>query len=449
MRLPMLRGCSAPSRSARIMAALVSPREADALISYMARLAGADADRSFFQESRVAADGERIVEVVGTNRLADPAVKGMVLVLVDATQHHRRADELTRRATTDGMTGLANRHVFDDRLGEAKRAGRTGALAIIDVDSFKKINDAHGHTAGDAALIEIGRRLSDVRPDDQVMTVARIGGDEFAILLLDGTVADLEHIVEAAQDSIAEPIQFGDVEISVTASAGLARLKRGEDAVSAADTALYAAKGTRSGARIVFSKKLAKQRRGAGAQIESLRRENVKLAIEARTDSLTKLPNRRRFDEDVKALDDARPPYFAVICIDLDHFGEFNKSTGGQKSGDKALKGAAKVFGSAIRAEDIAYRRGGEEFVVLLDGASLDEAFNIAKRIYFDLAAAQLPHPGRERVTASLGVAAADPDWQRSVGEVFNAADAALREAKDGGRDRIVVEGSGSGVVKG
>ena len=178
------------------------------------------------------------------------------------------------------------------------------------------------------------------------------------------------------------------------------------------------------------------KQRQAGAQIESLRRQNVKLAQEARTDSLTKLPNRRRFDEDVKALDDARPPHFAVICIDLDHFGEFHESPGGQKSGDKALKGAAKVFASAIRAEDIAYRRGGEEFVVLLDGASLDEAFAVAKRIYFDLAASHLPHPGRDRVTASMGVAAADPDWQRSVGEVFNAADAALREAKDAGSDR-------------
>ena len=251
-----------------------------------------------------------------------------------------------------------------------------------------------------------------------------------------------------AQNLIAKPIRFGDVEIEVTASAGIARLKQGEDAYTAADTALYAAKGTRSGARMVFSKKLAKKRRGAGGQIEALRRQNVKLAIEARTDALTKLPNRRRFNEDVKALDDARPLHFAVICIDLDHFGEFNKSPGGQKSGDKALKGAAKVFASAIRAEDIAYRRGGEEFVVLLDGASLDEAFTIAKRIYFALAARGLSHPDRERVTASIGVAAADPDWQRSVGEVFNAADAALREAKDGGRDRIVVEGSASGVVQ-
>ena len=85
---------------------------------------------------------------------------------------------------------------------------------------------------------------------------------------------------------------------------------------------------------------------------------------------------------------------------------------------------------------------------MLLDGASIDEAFEVAKRICFALAARGLPHPDRERVTASIGVAAADPDWQRSVGEVFNAADAALREAKDGGRDRIVVEGSGSGVVK-
>ena len=108
------------------LAALVSPREADALISYLARLAGADPDRSFFQESRIAANGERIVEVVGTNRLADPEVNGMVLVLADVTQHHRRADELTRRATTDGLTGRPNRLVLHDRLREASGPGARG-----------------------------------------------------------------------------------------------------------------------------------------------------------------------------------------------------------------------------------------------------------------------------------------------------------------------------------
>jgi diguanylate cyclase (GGDEF)-like protein len=93
--------------------------------------------------------------------------------------------ELRLAASTDPLTGLPNRRAFEERLAhELARARRTDAsfaLVLADVDHFKQLNDRHGHAAGDEALIELGRLLqAEMRAID---TVARIGGDEFAILL--------------------------------------------------------------------------------------------------------------------------------------------------------------------------------------------------------------------------------------------------------------------------
>jgi diguanylate cyclase (GGDEF)-like protein len=130
-----------------------------------------------------------------------------------------------------------------------------------------------------------------------------------------------------------------------------------------------------------------------------------------------------------------------VIVIDIDHFGRFNHSDGGQDSGDMTLRLAAGAFAEAIREDDIVYRRGGEEFVVLLPDATLDEARQVAVRIAATLHRHGLPHPDQERVTASIGVAAFDPAAQVSSADVITAADTAMRRAKDEGRDRIVIAG--------
>ncbi len=89
------------------------------------------------------------------------------------------------RASTDGLTGLLNRRSFDERLGgevsRAIRHGRALALAIIDIDHFKRVNDRHGHLAGDAVLSDVARQLSALARDGDI--VARIGGEEFAWIM--------------------------------------------------------------------------------------------------------------------------------------------------------------------------------------------------------------------------------------------------------------------------
>lgn len=153
-------------------------------------------------------------------------------------------------ATRDDLTGLLNRREFDRVLeAEAIRAGSFGqplGLVTVDIDRFKTINDSRGHPAGDAVLREVARRLRGVVRS--VDLVARVGGDEFALILIQ---ADAQAARAAALEACAavgrEPVAAaGGPAVPVTASAGIAALpadaKGVVELVAAADQALYAAK---------------------------------------------------------------------------------------------------------------------------------------------------------------------------------------------------------------
>jgi diguanylate cyclase (GGDEF)-like protein len=141
--------------------------------------------------------------------------------------------QLAQGVLRDPHTGLPNRALFLDRLGHAlARAARTGstvAVVYCDLDRFRSVNDSFGHKVGDLVVSEVADRLVDrLRNDD---TVARIGGDEFAVLCedLDGVdaVADVTH---RAQEAFATPFTVGGVEVWVTASTGVATASGGGDA---------------------------------------------------------------------------------------------------------------------------------------------------------------------------------------------------------------------------
>lgn len=159
-------------------------------------------------------------------------------------------DALHRLATHDELTGLLNRRAFDQILGEerdrALRFGHPLALLLIDVDQFKSINDTHGHPAGDGVLREVARRLAaEVRSVDRV---ARFGGEEFALLLLQTDAAGAIQVARRICAAIESRPVFVSValQLNLTVSAGAAALPEHADTeaalVSAADRALYAAK---------------------------------------------------------------------------------------------------------------------------------------------------------------------------------------------------------------
>ncbi len=155
--------------------------------------------------------------------------------------------ELTRLALTDPLTGLANRRHFDDVLGaELSRAGRHGgavSLAIIDLDHFKAFNDRHGHPAGDAAPSAVGALLRGrVRGHD---TVARLGGEEFAVLMVGACGEAAWRTAERIRQAVGE-FAFGAGGSHLTASIGLATApgdgSTPAELVREADRALYRAK---------------------------------------------------------------------------------------------------------------------------------------------------------------------------------------------------------------
>ncbi|MGA0586288.1 diguanylate cyclase domain-containing protein [Dyella sp. KRB-257] len=166
----------------------------------------------------------------------------------------QRAEALVRhQATHDVLTGLPNRALFHERLNSAMRGARASdgrfALALLDIDGFKAVNDTHGHPAGDALLKAIAARLAgEVRQND---TVARLGGDEFALILEDiGDDATLLERCDQVGRLLAQPYPLqgcdGDFVANVSASIGIALragdAQRDEQLIQVADRALYQAK---------------------------------------------------------------------------------------------------------------------------------------------------------------------------------------------------------------
>jgi diguanylate cyclase (GGDEF)-like protein len=172
------------------------------------------------------------------------------IIRAQEDQRQRDADTIRHLAHHDELTGLPNRKLFADRLecavARARRAGHMAALMFIDLDRFKEVNDTLGHAAGDKVLRAAGKLLRDsLRTSD---TVARMGGDEFTIILED--VVDLDRVETVAKkirSAFAAPVVTEDgVDVFVTPSIGITLYPRDADSaealLNAADAAMYDAK---------------------------------------------------------------------------------------------------------------------------------------------------------------------------------------------------------------
>jgi diguanylate cyclase (GGDEF)-like protein len=171
----------------------------------------------------------------------------------------QREAELRHQAFHDGLTGLANRALFHDRVSHALllHARVRGSLAVLfcDLDDFKVVNDTLGHAAGDELLLRVAERMRGaLRPGD---TLARLGGDEFAVLLEDGGAPEV--VGRRILQSLELPFVLGDQPVAVRASVGLASVTADAptptaDALLAwADTAMYAAKRAGTGQLRAFA----------------------------------------------------------------------------------------------------------------------------------------------------------------------------------------------------
>ncbi len=202
----------------------------------------------------------RWIESVGTDLSDDPAVGGLVVNSRDVTERKALEEELAYRASHDPLTGLPSRPVLMDRLrrvmenGKGVREGRF-ALLFVDLDNFKVINDSLGHQAGDDLLVAVAERFRGLLQPG--WTIARTGGDEFAVLL--ERVAGAEEATRAADlliESLREPFTNLGGDFVVTCSVGIVLGTRGRGDPTAllrdADTAMYAAKGAGRDRRVIF-----------------------------------------------------------------------------------------------------------------------------------------------------------------------------------------------------
>ncbi|GID91894.1 EAL domain-containing protein [Amorphoplanes digitatis] len=196
----------------------------------------------------------RQVECAARDLRDDPTVAGLVLTIRDVTERRRLENDLAHQAFHDGLTGLANRMLFRDRLEQSfvrseQDAAKIGVL-FIDLDDFKGVNDTLGHAVGDQLLIAIGERITNAIGASNM--AARMGGDEFAILIEDATdPAAAEEVAERIVLALSEPVEVSDGlgGTHLLGGAGSVGVATSHEAASPtellrhADLALYLAKG--------------------------------------------------------------------------------------------------------------------------------------------------------------------------------------------------------------
>jgi diguanylate cyclase (GGDEF)-like protein/PAS domain S-box-containing protein len=209
-----------------------------------------------YLNSRTLASGEtRSFEIrLLPNNDADGRTLGCFAIMIDITEHKQSEERIQRMAHHDSLTGLPNRLLFSDRLQQAIDRARRGsqqfALLYLDLDSFKPVNDTHGHAIGDELLKEVAARIrGQVRQSD---TVARLGGDEFSVILPDlGQRQQAEAVAAKIMDAVAAPFELGAQKLFawIGTSVGIAIYPAdGGDAdalVKSADADMYRAKERR------------------------------------------------------------------------------------------------------------------------------------------------------------------------------------------------------------
>jgi diguanylate cyclase (GGDEF)-like protein/PAS domain S-box-containing protein len=221
----------------------------------MTRLLDGSEQTMHTEERYVAPDGRTLWVLHGVTVVAgaDGRPAWFAVSAQDITERRRVEEELraltatlTERAVRDPLTGLANRTLFEERLravlARDARMGTSTAVLFLDLDGFKNVNDRHGHAVGDIVLKTVAARLAAaVRPSD---TVARIGGDEFVVLVEGAKAGTVALLVERLREAVGEPI--GNLDLEVGVSIGVAMSHRGDaepvGLLNAADREMYAVK---------------------------------------------------------------------------------------------------------------------------------------------------------------------------------------------------------------
>jgi diguanylate cyclase (GGDEF)-like protein/PAS domain S-box-containing protein len=229
-----------------------------------------------------AKSGQIFAEMLTISAVPDSSgeTQQYVALFSDLSSMKEQEEQLERVANYDLLTGLPNRVLLADRLRQAmaqtNRTKRIVAIAVLDLDGFKAINDLHGHNVGDQLLTAVTKRMSDALREGD--TLARLGGDEFVAVLMDLlTVEDSFPVIQQILDAAAEPVQIGDLTLHVSASLGVTFFPQSDEVVAAdqllrqADQAMYHAKVSGKNRYHVFDPMLDRHIRGHHEDLERVR----------------------------------------------------------------------------------------------------------------------------------------------------------------------------------
>lgn len=240
-----------------LLGCVLERAQLDAVVA--AVLAGRDVDMELHVDPMDGGPRRRCTLAARSLTAPDGEVTGAVGCLTDVTDASRMRAELERRATTDDLTGCANRATALAALGSALAAPSRGtAVVFVDLDRFKQVNDRFGHATGDALLVVVADRLrTSVRADD---VVGRIGGDEFLVVCRDVPDADAARtIADRLADVVLAPAEIGGVALEISASVGVTwapdagdgALPDADALIARADAAMYESKRAGDGRAVI------------------------------------------------------------------------------------------------------------------------------------------------------------------------------------------------------
>jgi diguanylate cyclase len=381
-----------------------------------------------------------IVEVVAQLVQANEEVQEKLVSIEDKLREQARQIEChAAEARTDALTLLANRRCFDEeaarRTAEFQRHQKTFSVVMIDIDHFKKLNDAYGHQAGDEVLRNVARSMR--RKTRAMDMIARYGGEEFAMILPNTSIKDAQlaaaHVREAVERT---RIHFQGMDLHVTASVGVAEVRAGEDiseAIQCADAALYASKTAgrncthwHDGCEIhrVSAEPAGKQSdRAAGEpDASSAGRASVEPeaarpqsgtwdALRLPSDGTVNIVPRAVFCQQVRtrlAEQKRGGTAFSVILMEIDQLNQANLSADPQIR-DAVLQVLAQFAASAVREMDSVGQFDPVCFAILLPGAEIAGAVVAAERLRQAIADCNLRVANTPlKITVSIAVVGAE-----------------------------------------